>query len=141
MCRTVVHDPEDATGVVIRRTHHHLLDETVKGCDAILRFATTEDFGPVDVQRCDVGPSAATEVLVLDMHGSAWTATLRGVFAATSLNAGLFIGGYYELVILQAPTLPLSGVEIQYAPGLGGEVRVAREYPTAVIPRPNRVFV
>jgi len=75
------------------------------------------------------------------MHGSAWTATLRGVFAATSLNAGLFIGGYYELVILQAPTLPLSGVEIQYAPGLGGEVRVAREYPTAVIPRPNRVFV
>src|SRR5580765_5214704 len=90
MCRAVVHDPEDATSVVIRRTHHHLLDQPVKGCDAIVRFATTEDFGPVDVQRCDIGPSAATEVFVLDMHGSARTATLRGVFAAASLNAVVF---------------------------------------------------
>jgi hypothetical protein len=37
--------------------------------------------------------------------------------------------------------LPLSAVEIQHASGLGGEVRVAGEYPTTVIPRPNRVFM
>src|ERR1051325_4420188 len=107
MRRAVVYDPEDATGVVIRRSCHHLLDESVKGRDAILCFAATENPGPVDVQRGDVGPGAATEVLMLDMHGSARTATLRGVFAATSLNAGLFIGGDYELVILQRLVLPL----------------------------------
>ena len=113
----------------------------MKGCDAILCFAATEDSGAVDVQCGDVGPGTATEVFMLDMHGSARTATLRGVFAAASLNAGLFIGGDDEFVILQRPVLPLSGVEIQYAAGLGGEVRVAREYPTAVVPRPNGVFM
>src|SRR5438067_2670965 len=141
MCRAIVDDPEDATGVVIRRPRHHLLDEPVERCDAILGFAATEDSGPVDVQRCDVGPGAATEVLVLDMHGSARTATLCGVFAAASLNAGLFIGRDYELVILQAPAFLLPRVKIQYAPRLSGEVRIACEYPAAVIPRPNSVLM
>src|SRR6266850_1278587 len=141
MCRAIVHDPEDASGVVIRRPCHHLLDESVKGCDTILRFAAAKDSGSVDVQCRDVGPGTATEVLMLDMHGSAWTAALRGVFAAASLNAGLFIGGDDEFVIFQRPALPLPGVEIQQAAGLGGEVRVAREYPTAVVPRPNGVLI
>ncbi len=141
MRRAIVHDPEDAAGVVIRRSCHHLLDEPVKGCDSILGLAAAKDSGSVDVQCRDVGPSAATEVLMLDMHGSARTATLRGVFAAASLNAGLFIGGDDEFVILQRPTLPLSGVEIQYTASLGGEVRVAREYPTAVVPRPYGVLM
>jgi hypothetical protein len=50
MRRAVVHDPEDATGVVIRRSCHHLLDEPVKGGDAILGFTAAKDSGPVDVQ-------------------------------------------------------------------------------------------
>jgi hypothetical protein len=50
-------------------------------------------------------------------------------------------GGDYELVVPEQPALPLSGVEIQQATGLGGEVRVAREYPTAVVPRPNCVLM
>jgi hypothetical protein len=62
---------------------------------------------------------------VLDMHGSTRPALLRGMLAAAGLNAGLFIGGDHELIILQRPALPLAGVEIQHAPGLGGEIRVA----------------
>ena len=93
----------------------------------------------MDVQCRDVSPGAATEVLMLDMR--AWTATLRGVFAGASLNAGLFISGDDEFVILQRPALPLSAVEIQYAAGLGGKVLVAREYPTAVVPPSNGVFM
>jgi hypothetical protein len=136
-----IHDPEDVTGVVIRRSCHHLLDETVEGCDSIPGLAAAKDSGSVDVQCRDVGPGAATEIFMLDMHGSAGTATLRGVFAAASLNAGLFIGGDDEFVILQRPALPLSGVEIQYTACLGGEVRVTRENPTAVVPRPNGVLM
>ena len=74
------------------------------------------------------------------MHGSARTATLRGMFAAAALNAGLFIRGDDELIILQARPATV-GRRVQYAAGLGGEVRVARKYPTAVIPRPNGVFM
>src|SRR5438552_3560289 len=71
MCRAIVHNPEDATGVVIRRSGHHLLDEPVKGCDAILGFTTAKDSGAVEVQRGNIGPGTATEVLMLDLHGSA----------------------------------------------------------------------
>src|ERR1700730_12756437 len=116
-----------------------MLDEPVKGRDTILGFTAAVDSGSVDVQCRDVGPGTATIVLVLDMHGSAWAATLRGVFAAASLNAGLFIGGNDEFVILQRSALPLAGIEIQNAPGLGGEVRIAGEDPTAVVPRSNGV--
>jgi len=141
MRRAVVHDPEDATGVVIRWSCHHLRDKPVKGGDAILRFTAAKDSGAVDVQRGDIGPGTAAEVLMLDVHGSAWTTALRGMLAATGLNAGLFIGGDHEFIILQRPVLPLTGVEIQHAPGFGGEVRVTGEDPTTVVPRPNGIFM
>ena len=63
------------------------------------------------------------------------------MLAAAGLNAGLFIGGDDEFVVLQRAALPLAGVQIQYAPGLGGEIRIAREDPTAVIPRANSVLM
>jgi hypothetical protein len=34
--RTVVDDPEDAASIIVRRSSHYLLDEAVKGVDAIL---------------------------------------------------------------------------------------------------------
>jgi hypothetical protein len=107
MCRAIVHDPEDATGVVIGRSCHHLLDQPVKGSDAIVRFAATIDSGSVDVQGSDVGPGTTTEVLILDTHGGARPAVLRDMFAATGLNAGLFIGGDHEFIIFQGLFLPL----------------------------------
>jgi hypothetical protein len=141
MRRAVVHDPEDATGVVIRRSGHHLFDEPVKGGDAILGFTAAKDAGTVDVQGGDISPGAAAGVLVLDVHGSTRPAVLGGMLAAAGLNAGFFIGGDHELIILQRPALPLASVEIQHASGLGREVRVTREDPTAVIPRPKGVFM
>jgi hypothetical protein len=82
---------------------HHLLDESVKGCDAILGFTAAKNSGSVDVQCREVGPRTAPKVLVLDMQGSARTATLCGVFAAAGLNAGLFIGGDDEFVVNGPP--------------------------------------
>ena len=71
---------------------------------------------------------------MLDMHGSVRTAKLSLVFSATSLNACL--NGF-----LQWRALPLTGVNIEDTAGLNGEVLVAREYPTAVVPRPDGVLV
>jgi len=95
----------------------------------------------VDIQPGDIGPGAAAEVLVLDMHRSAWPTGLRGVFAAASLNAGLFIGGDHEFVVLQCATLPLAGIQIQHPASLHCEFRIAWKDPTAVIPGSNGVFM
>jgi len=139
--RTVIHDPEDAPGIVIRRSGHHLFNEPVKGGDAILRFTAAKDAGSVDVQGGDIGPGPAAGVLVFDVHGSVRPATLRSMLAPAGLNAGLFIRGDHEFIILQRLVSPLAGIEIQHAAGLGGKVRVTGEDPTAVIPGPDGVMM
>src|SRR4051794_35424698 len=95
----------------------------------------------MDIQPGDIGPGTAAKVLVLDMHRSAWPTRLRGMLAAAGLNAGLFIGGDHEFVILQCAALPLAGIQIQHPASLGGEIRIAWKDPTAVIPRSNGVFM
>ena len=52
--RTIVDDPEDAARIIVRRSRHDLLDQTVKGFDAIIGLAAAKDPGMVDVQRGDV---------------------------------------------------------------------------------------
>ena len=141
VCRAVIHDPENAPGVVIRGSCHHLFDQAVKGGDAILRFTTAKDAGAVDIQGGEIGPGAAAGVLVFDVHGSVRPATVRSMLAPAGLNAGLFIRGDHEFIILQRLVSPLAGIEIQHAAGLAGKVRVTGEDPTAVIPGPNGVMM
>lgn len=57
------------------------------------------------------------------------------------LNAGFLVGGEHELVAAQAFALPLLGIQIEDAPGLEREIRIAREDPGAVLPGPNGVLV
>ena len=141
MSRAVVDNPEDATGIVVGRSCHDLLNQSIKGCNAILGFATAEDPGVVHVERGDVSPSAAAKILVFDVHGRTGSAVLGGMFAAAGLNAGLLIGGDDELILLEGTALPLARIQVQHATGLGSEIWIARKYPTAVIPRPNRIFM
>ena len=61
--------------------------------------------------------------------------------AHSRLDAGLLVGGDDVLVLAQRLPLPASLVQVQDAPGLGLEVRIARKDPAAVLPRPNGVFV
>lgn len=55
----------------------------------------------VNIQCGDVGPDAATEILVFDVHGRVWSARPRGMFAAAPLHTGLFISGDDELIAAQ----------------------------------------
>src|ERR1017187_162934 len=68
VCRTIVDAPEDAASIIVRRSSHYLLDETVKGFDAVLGFAAAKDPGIVNIQTGDVGPGSAPNVLVLYLH-------------------------------------------------------------------------
>jgi hypothetical protein len=49
MHRTVVHNPEDAPGIVVWWTRHHLFDQTVKWRDTIYRLAPAKHSGIVDI--------------------------------------------------------------------------------------------
>src|SRR5260370_7647701 len=81
------------------------------------------------MQTGDVGAGTAGEVQVLAMHGSAWATGLGGMLAAGGLNAGLFIGGNHEFVILQCAALPLACIQIQYAASLHGGSGIAWKDP------------
>jgi hypothetical protein len=96
------------------------------------------------IQCGDVGPCAATEVLVFDVHRRPWSAVLRGMLTATRLDTRLFVGGNNKLIFLQCTALPLASVQVQNSAGLASEVRITWKDPTAVIPviaAPNGIFV
>jgi len=61
--------------------------------------------------------------------------------AQPRLDAGLLVSGDDVFVLAQRLTLPAVLVQVQDAPGLGLEVRIARKDPAAVLPRPDRVLV
>src|SRR5713101_354626 len=137
----VVHDPEDVASIAVGRDGHDLRDEAVEGLDAGGFLATAEDLCSVYVERSHVGPGATASVLVLDPCSLSGARRQGRVFADASLDAGLLVGADHELVGFEVFALPLAGVEIEDAPGFGGEVRIAREDPGAVLPGPNGVFV
>ena len=117
-----------------------MFDQPVKRSDARSRFAAAEDAGVMDIQGGDVGPRAATDVLVLDAHGAMRLRRRRGMDAAASLNAGLLIGRDHELIGLQGLAAPGAGIQIENPAGLGDELWVAWKDPTAVRPGSDRVL-
>jgi hypothetical protein len=68
MRRAVVHDPEDAACAVVGWLAHDLIDQPCKRGDTRARFAASEHLGAVHVQRRQIGPGAATPILVLHAH-------------------------------------------------------------------------
>jgi hypothetical protein len=139
--RTVIDDPDDAAGIVVWRSSHNLLDETVKGCNAVLGLAAAKDPGTVNIQSGDVSPATASKVLVLDLHRPAWSASASGVFAAPCLDAGFLVGRDHELIVFQRLTLPLARIHIKYAASFVSEVGIVWKDPATVIPGPNGVLV
>jgi len=100
MSGAIIYDPEHPAGILVGRSGHDLLDEAIKRIDAILGFAATEDSGVMDVQPRNIGPGAAAGVFVLDPQGSIRPALLGCMVAATSLNAGFFVGRDDEFILL-----------------------------------------
>jgi hypothetical protein len=115
--RAVVHNPEDPASIIVRRSSHYLLDEAVKGLDAVLGLAAAKNPGMVDIQTGDVGPGPAPKVLVLYLHRATRAAGTSRVFATPGLNAGFLVGGDHELVICQRLPFPGAGIQIENATG------------------------
>ena len=61
--------------------------------------------------------------------------------AHACLDAGFLVGADDAVVAFQALSLPFPRVEVEDASGLGGEVRIPREDPRAVLPGADGIFV
>jgi len=138
---TIVDNPEHAARLAIGRLVHHAIDQLVKGDTAALGSAVTEELGMVDIQGGHIGQRSTPLVLMFHLHWLARSGSLGGMDASAGLNAGLLIGRNHELVRLQRLPLPDALVEVKQASGFERELRVARENPTAMKPRSDRVLV
>ncbi len=138
--RTVVHNPEDATGRAIGRLAHHLGDQAIHGPDSVFGLAAPKQLGSVDIPGREIGPGTGAVVFMLDLHRATGRRSQRGVLTATSLDAGFLVGADNELGGPQGPTVPASlGVQVENATCFLGELRVAGKDPTAMSPRAEGV--
>ena len=141
MGRAVVHYPEDAAGLVVRRLVHNLGDELIERVDAASPCATSKQLETVNIQSGDVGPGSTPRVFMFHLHGQTGLGWHSLMASPSGLNTGFLIGRQNELVILQRTSLPNSFVQIQNAPSFLREVGIARENPAAVLPGPDRIIV
>ena len=130
----VVDDPKHTAGVAVRGLAHDLSHQTIEWGNAGSLLATPKHFGSVNVECCQIGPGAAAAVFMFKASGLARMRGQRRMLADACLDAGFLVGTDHELVGLEGLPLPVSGIEVEDAPGLGGEIRVAREYPAAMLP-------
>ena len=61
--------------------------------------------------------------------------------AMRCLDAGLLVRRDYKLIVFERLSLPLALVKIQNPARLGGEIWIAGENPTPMLPRTNSIFM
>lgn len=137
----VVNDPEDAAGVAVRGLVHDLCDQAIKWVDAGGFLAPAKELRSVNVEGGQIGPGAAAAVLMFDAGGLSLTRRQRRVPPDSGLDTVFLVGTDDEIVGFEGVALPLPAVEVQDAPRLRGEVRVAGKYPAAMLPGADGVFV
>ena len=139
MRRAIVRDPKDRTGGPIGLGGHHLLDEPIDRANGRLGFAAAKEFRVMDIPCGEVRQRTGPEVLVFDAHRTRRAWRQRRMLAATRLETRFLIGRDDEFVESQRGSVPRSGIQIQYAPGFLGKLRIARKDPAAMPPGLQRI--
>ena len=101
MRRTVINDPEHTGCSAVRLLIHDLMHESVEGSISIGRFASSEDFGTMDIPSRQVGPGAETLVIPLHTHASMRLGRQSGMRRLAHLDTGFFISRDNKLVRTQ----------------------------------------
>ncbi len=138
---SVVDNPEHATGVAVRGLGHHLGHQSLKRFDARRALTPAEQRGAVHVQRGEIGPGPSPRVLVFNPAGLTRPRRRRGVEADAGLDARVLVGRDDTVIRRERAALVATGIEIEHAAGLHGEIGIARDNPRAVLPRPDGVCV
>src|SRR6185437_11472829 len=90
--------------------------------------AVADDLGAVDVVGGQVGQRAVAAVLAFDAYRSPagpWRSA--GMDAASGLYAGLLVRADHIVVVAERLPIEHTGIQVQHASRLPGEVGVARE--------------
>ena len=111
-----------------------MCSKAVEGGLAAAVLTTTEDAGPMHIERRQVDPGATSGVFMFDLHRRAGLSRDSGMPSSPGLHTGFLIGRDHEFVSAERFRVPDALVEIQYPSGLDGK-RIARKDPTAVAPR------
>lgn len=138
---TVVDDPEYSAGLGIGWLGHDPINQLIKGLNPTTGPTLPKDPGVMNIHGRQIGDGSPPLILVFDLHGLAGLGWLAGMDASAGLDAGLFIGGKHKFIRLQGLALPGPRIEVQQSSGFGGEVRIAREDPTAVKPRSDGILM
>lgn len=139
MSRAVVHNPKDTAGRFVRLLAHDFADEAIHRSDSAFAFTAAEDSCPMDIPSCQISPGAFAKVLVFDTRGTVGSWRQCWLFAASGLNAGLFVGGNDVVMRVQRNAFPNAFVKVEDGTGFLGEVGIAREDPASMLPRPERI--
>ena len=102
-------------------------------------FTATEELRAPNVPGGEVGPRAHPLVLMFDFRDAIRSGRHWRMSAAARLHAGLFVGRQDAVVRRQPFPLPDAGVQVEDGTGFRGKVGIAREEPTAMAPRPDRI--
>jgi hypothetical protein len=95
----------------------------------------------MDVPGGQIGQRAAAPVLEFDPCRTARRGRNRLMTACQRLQLGLLVGADDVLAGMQPAALKAPRVEVQDAPGLGLELRIARKDPRALLPRFERAVM
>jgi hypothetical protein len=139
--RAIIHNPEDAVRAVVGRLGHDLFNKSSEWLDPRMLLASSEDLGPVDVPCCQIRPSSASLVLMLDLHGMSGLRRFGIVNSLPGLDAGLFIRGNHIFIGFQGFPGPNPRVQIEDSSRLTFKLGVSRKNPAAMLPGSNGIFV
>lgn len=137
----VIHDPEHPARIAVRRLGHDLGDKAVERLNAGGRLASSEDLGPVHIERGQVGPRSAADIFMFHSGRLVRAWRQSRVDSDSGLDAGFLVGADDEVIRAKGLALPLLGVEVEHPARLGREFGVAGEDPGSVLPRADGVFM
>src|SRR5512136_739418 len=141
MGRAVVDDPKDTAGVTVRGLAHDLSHQAIEWFNTSALLATPENLCSVNIQGCQIGPGTTAGILMFDAGGLVRTWGQGRMLTNACLDAGFFVGTDHEFVGPEGLPLPLSRIQVEDAPGFGGEIGIARKYPAAMLPWSDGIFV
>ena len=141
MRRTIVNNPKNTFCCDIGWLTHNVVNKTIKGGYATSALASTEQFGAMNINGRDIGPSAASGIFMLHFHWRPRLGRTGGMTATACLDARFLIGRQNKFVILKGAPIPLPFIKIQDSPGFLGKLRITRKYPGTIPPWTNGIFM
>jgi hypothetical protein len=141
MRRAIVNNPKDTPCCVIGWLTHNVVNKAIKGGDAASVFASTEQFGAMNIKGSDIGPGAASGIFMLHFHRQSRLCRIGGMTTTARLDAGFLIGRQNKLIILKGMPIPYPFIEIQDSPSFHGKLRITGKYPGTIPPGTNGIIM